>query len=92
MITRGGGRSVRLARPFEKNLDHTIIGPTKFCKYNTLTANGKIFGSTMASAGPDHYELSFQFFAFLALYGQNSFSSSICMLIKFCSDPLLIIT
>ena len=26
---RGGGRSARLVRPFEKNLDHTIIGPTK---------------------------------------------------------------
>ena len=28
-LSRGGGRSARLVRPFEKNLDHTIIGPTK---------------------------------------------------------------
>ena len=29
---RGGGRSARLVRPFEENLNHTIIGPTKILK------------------------------------------------------------
>ena len=29
---RGGGRSPRLVRPLEKNLDQTIIGPTKMLK------------------------------------------------------------
>ena len=31
-IDRGGGRSAKLVRPFEKSLDQTIIGPTKILK------------------------------------------------------------
>ena len=28
-VCRGGGRNTRLVRPFEKNLNLTIIGPTR---------------------------------------------------------------
>ena len=31
-IIRGGGRSTRLVRPFKKNLNLTIIGPTRTLK------------------------------------------------------------
>ena len=46
IIIRSGGRRSRLVRPFEKNLNLTIIGPTLTLNYKALTINDKIFGPT----------------------------------------------
>ena len=41
-----GERSARLVRPFEKNLNLTIIGPTRTFECRTLTINSQTFGPT----------------------------------------------
>ena len=43
---RGGGRSTRLVRPFEKKLNLTIIGPTIILKIQGVDHDNKIFGPT----------------------------------------------
>ena len=46
VLCRGGGRSTRLVRPFKKNVNFTIIGPTRTLKKKALIINKKIFGPT----------------------------------------------
>ena len=46
MSNRGGGRSTRLVRPFEKKLNLTIIGPTIILKIQGVDHDNKIFGPT----------------------------------------------
>ena len=51
----GGGRSARLVRPFEKNLNLTIIGPTKTLKIQGYDHELQDFWSDQGrtgSAGP----------------------------------------
>ena len=56
---RGGGRSTRLVRPFKKNLNLTIIGPTRTLKIQGFDHKYKDFWSDQGrtgrtgSAGPE---------------------------------------
>ena len=43
---RGGEKSARLVRPFEKNLNLTIIGPTRSLKIQGFDISYKNFGPT----------------------------------------------
>ena len=46
ILYRGGGRSARQIRPFEKNLKTTIICPVRTLKMHGFDGNEKIFGPT----------------------------------------------
>ena len=46
LACRGGGRSTRLVRPFKKNLNLTIIGPTRTLKIQGFDHKYKDFGLT----------------------------------------------
>ena len=56
---RGGGRSTRLVRPFKKNLNLTIIGPTRTLKIQDFDHKYKDFWSDQGRTGSAGPELGF---------------------------------